>query len=88
MPSRLLARRSPSSELNGVRTRAVRTPGQSHRLAYEVGRFRRHLAAAGHSDAAINIGLPELRGKDPAVIAVGVAAQVIVAMAGASTFRL
>jgi xanthine dehydrogenase accessory factor len=53
-----------------------------------VGRFRRHLAAAGHSDAAINIGLPELRGKDPAVIAVGVAAQVIVAMAGASTFRL
>ena len=60
----------------------ARTPGQPHRLAYEVGRFRRHLAAAGHSDAAINIGLPELRGKDPAVITVGVPAQVIIAMAG------
>ena len=49
-------------------------------------RFRRHLAEAGHSDVAINtitspIGLPELPGKEPAVIAVGVAAQLIAAMA-------
>jgi xanthine dehydrogenase accessory factor len=49
-------------------------------------RFRRHLAEAGHTDAAINtitspIGLPHLRGKEPAVIAVGVAAQLIAAMA-------
>lgn len=49
-------------------------------------RFRRHLAEAGHSNAAINtitspIGRPELRGKEPAVIAVGVAAQLIAAMA-------
>jgi xanthine dehydrogenase accessory factor len=48
-------------------------------------RFRHHLAGAGHSDAAINtitspIGLPQLRGKEPAVIAVGVAAHLITAM--------
>jgi xanthine dehydrogenase accessory factor len=45
-------------------------------------RFRRNLAAAGHSAAAISlitspIGLPELIGKEPAVIAVGVAARLI-----------
>ena len=45
-------------------------------------RFRRNLAAAGHSEAAIAmitspIGLPELAGKEPAVIAVGVAAKLI-----------
>ena len=45
-------------------------------------RFRRNLAAAGHSEAAISlittpIGLPALPGKAPAVIAVGVAAQLI-----------
>jgi xanthine dehydrogenase accessory factor len=45
-------------------------------------RFRRNLLAAGHSEAAISlittpIGLPELTGKEPAVIAVGVAAQLI-----------
>jgi xanthine dehydrogenase accessory factor len=45
-------------------------------------RFRRNLAAEGHSAAAISliispIGLPELIGKEPAVIAVGVAARLI-----------
>ena len=87
MLSRLLARRSPSSELNGVRTRAVRTPGQSLGSRTS-GPLPTPSRGSRPLDAAINIGLPELRGKDPAVIAVGVAAQVIVAMAGASTFRL
>jgi xanthine dehydrogenase accessory factor len=45
-------------------------------------RFRRNLAAEGHSAADISlitspIGLPELIGKEPAVIAVGVAARLI-----------
>jgi len=48
-------------------------------------RFRYNLAAAGHSEAAISmisspIGLPELAGKEPAVIAVGVAAKLIMLM--------
>ena len=48
-------------------------------------RFRHNLAAAGHSEAAISmitspIGLPELAGKEPAVIAVGVAAKLIMLM--------
>jgi len=48
-------------------------------------RFRHNLAAAGHSEAAISmitspIGLPELSGKEPAVIAVGVAAKLIMTM--------
>lgn len=45
-------------------------------------RFRRNLAAEGHSAADISlitspIGLPDLIGKEPAVIAVGVAARLI-----------
>jgi xanthine dehydrogenase accessory factor len=45
-------------------------------------RFRRNLAAEGHSAAGISlitspIGLPELIGKEPAVIAVGVAVRLI-----------
>jgi xanthine dehydrogenase accessory factor len=48
-------------------------------------RFRARLAAAGHLDEGIAritcpIGLPELRGKEPAVIAVGVAARFIAAV--------
>jgi xanthine dehydrogenase accessory factor len=45
-------------------------------------RFQRNLQAAGHDPAAVRaitspIGLPGVRGKDPAVIAVGVAAALI-----------
>ena len=50
--------------------------------AAKAGRFRRNLAADGHAPEAIArirtpIGLPELTGKEPAVIAVGVAADVL-----------
>ena len=53
-------------------------------------RFRRRLAEAGHPEASIDtitspIGLPELGGKEPAVIAVGVAARLIAAMAPRSS---
>ena len=46
------------------------------------GRFRRRLADEGHAPEAIArittpIGLPELTGKDPATIAVGVAASLL-----------
>ncbi len=52
-------------------------------------RFRKNLREAGHSDASISmitspIGLPELAGKEPTVIAVGVAAKLIMAMFPAS----
>ncbi|WP_206446413.1 xanthine dehydrogenase accessory protein XdhC [Agrococcus sp. KRD186] len=45
-------------------------------------RFRKRLREAGHADAAIDtitspIGLPELRGKEPAVIAISVAAALV-----------
>lgn len=45
-------------------------------------RFRRHLAEAGHTPAELDrvrtpIGLPDLPGKDPATIAVGVAADLL-----------
>ncbi|HEX6917460.1 MAG TPA: XdhC family protein, partial [Phycicoccus sp.] len=45
-------------------------------------RFRRHLAEAGHAAADLDtvrtpIGLPDLPGKDPATIAVGVAADLL-----------
>lgn len=45
-------------------------------------RFRRHLAEAGHTPADLDrvrtpIGLPDLPGKDPATIAVGVAADLL-----------
>lgn len=45
-------------------------------------RFRRHLAEAGHAPADLDtvrtpIGLPDLPGKDPATIAVGVAADLL-----------
>ena len=48
----------------------------------KAARFRRNLAADGHSPEAIArirtpIGLPELTGKDPATIAVGVAADLL-----------
>lgn len=50
-------------------------------------RFRAHLAAGGHADEAIArvttpIGLPGLAGKEPAVIAVSVAAALVQAFAG------
>ena len=49
-------------------------------------RFRRNLAAEGHDDAAVAriaspIGLPDLPGKDPAVIAVSVAAALLQTLA-------
>jgi xanthine dehydrogenase accessory factor len=48
----------------------------------KASRFRHHLAADGHAPAAIDrihtpIGLPELTGKEPATIAVGVAADLL-----------
>jgi len=50
-------------------------------------RFRKRLADEGHDDEAISrvttpIGLPELSGKEPAVIAVSVAAALLQAFAG------
>lgn len=50
--------------------------------AVKWGRFQRMLAEAGHSEASIAriqspIGLPELTGKQPALIAVSVAAQLL-----------
>lgn len=55
--------------------------------AAKAGRFRRTLAADGHAAEAIArirtpIGLPELTGKEPAVIAVGVAADLLRTVAG------
>ncbi|KNX36025.1 xanthine dehydrogenase accessory protein XdhC [Luteipulveratus halotolerans] len=52
-------------------------------------RFRKRLAAEGHSDSAIErittpIGLPDLPGKEPAVIAVGVAADLLRTLAPAT----
>jgi xanthine dehydrogenase accessory factor len=50
------------------------------------GRFRRTLVADGHDPADVDriitpIGLPSLPGKEPAVIAVGVAAAVLASVA-------
>ena len=53
-------------------------------------RFRHHLLEAGHSPAALDavtspIGLPDLPGKDPATIAVGVAAELLRRLSSAPT---
>ena len=55
-------------------------------------RFKVQLRAAGHDDAALSriqcpIGLPELVGKEPAVIAVGVAAALLGSLSRAAAVR-
>ena len=55
-------------------------------------RFRRRLAEAGHAPEAIAriatpIGLPEVPGKEPAAVAVSVAARLLQVLAGADTPR-
>ena len=65
---------------------ALRTPGLGPigliGSAAKWARFRRKLADEGHAPEAIErittpIGLPEITGKDPATIAVGVAADLL-----------
>jgi xanthine dehydrogenase accessory factor len=72
---------------------ALRTPGLGSigliGSAAKWARIRRKLAAEGHSAAAIDrittpIGLPGIRGKDPATIALSVAAALVRAFEGSA----